>query len=606
MARRKVQSKAYIQWVESLNEGENNPCYRCRKKGEDRSGDNFHYYDKDGGGYCFKCGFTIPSAEYKEENEDWDLDPDSEVWEFEVKSKDFGLDKFKKLQSACTNNPNGYRGLTERACKVYNVIHEYSEETGELVRQFYPQTKDYQYSGVKYREIPKTFYSKGTVSTDCELFGQWRFRNSNSKVVVLTAGEIDCITAYDILNRPDSRYEPTPVVSPSTGETSCRKQLQKQYEWLNSFEKIVVCFDNDAAGNIGIERIASVLPKGKLYVMKLRLKDANCYVWDSKASKHVDYRDEFINAFWKAVKYVPSGIVGSSQIMDKIIEYAKLPKIPLPPFMHKLQSLMAGGIPLGVMVSIASASGTGKSTIVDECCYYWYFNSPYKVGVLTLESDSGQYGINILSRHLQNKINLIESEVEKLNYLQSDEVIEKSNELWYDDEGNNRFFLVDERDGELDNVKELINNLIISCDCKVIIIDPIQDLLEGCTNEDQQSFYKWMKGMMKSHQVTFINIAHVRKSGRGGLANSRGADLNEEDMFGSSSLFKSSACNIMFMRDKEHEDEFERNITRMKASKIRWTGRTSPVAGEFYYDNKTHMMYDREDWEENHSQPKKF
>jgi KaiC/GvpD/RAD55 family RecA-like ATPase len=303
--------------------------------------------------------------------------------------------------------------------------------------------------------------------------------------------------------------------------------------------------------------------------------------------------DSFWNAYWRITKYVPSGILGSGGIRDKMIEYVMIEKIPLPPFMSELQNLMAGGIPLGVIVAIASASGSGKTTIVDECSYYWYFNSPHKLGVLTLEADSAQYGINLLSRHIGNKINLIESPEDKVDFLNQPEVIEASNKLFLDDEGNDRFYLVEERDGEIDTIMDLTENLIISCGCRVIVFDPVSDVLEGATNEEQAKFYKWMKGMTKEYTVTFILISHVRKSSSGTKANSRGADINEEDFFGSSSIFKSSACNLLFSRDKEAEDEFERNVTKMKATKIRWTGRTSPFAGEYYYENATHRMHDK-------------
>jgi hypothetical protein len=124
----------------------------------------------------------------------------------------------------------------------------------------------------------------------------------------------------------------------------------------------------------------------------------------------------------------------------------------------------------------------------------------------------------------------------------------------------------------------------------------LQDILDGMSNEDQAVFLKWMKGMVKSHSVIFINVNHVRKSQGGKQANSTGADLFEEDMQGSSSIFKSGACNLLFTRNKEAEDPIERNTTRMKASKIRWTGHTG-VAGEYYYDNMTHTMFDLQDWQ---------
>jgi RecA-family ATPase len=162
-------------------------------------------------------------------------------------------------------------------------------------------------------------------------------------------------------------------------------------------------------------------------------------------------------------------------------------------------------------------------------------------------------------------------------------------------DGTDRFYLIEDRDGGLESMKAKIEELIIACGCQLIILDPLQDILDGMTNEEQAVFLKWMKGMLKSHDVTFINVNHVRKSGGGQKANSTGADLFEEDMQGSSSIFKSGACNLLFTRNKEAEDEIERNTTRMKASKIRWTGKTG-VAGEYFYDNASHTMFDKDDY----------
>ena len=74
-----------------------------------------------------------------------------------------------------------------------------------------------------------------------------------------------------------------------------------------------------------------------------------------------------------------------------------------------------------------------------------------------------------------------------------------------------------------------------------------------------------------------------------------GADLHEEDMMGTGDLYKSAACNLMFSRNKESEDDIERNTITMKATKLRWTGRTG-IAGKYYYDNESHTMWDLDDW----------
>lgn len=567
-------------------------CPKCRKDGRDRSGNNLHCYGKDSegrhrGAKCFACEFRIPSQEYIDK-----IKEDSEE-DFELASSEFDEVIHEKLKSI-TGFPENFRGVRKDIYQFFGVRAEFSQEDGSVSAVYYPVTKDYRISGYKKRAIPKQFSAIGETGKESDLFGQFRFKNSSGKYVVIASGEADQLATYQMLldyqkSRGNGEYEPIPVVSSTIGESGSARQLQKHYEWLNRFERIVLIPDNDKAGKDAIDKIAKVVPKGKLFVMHLPLKDSNDMLLAGK-------QKEFISAFFKASAYTPDGIVGSGDLMDKIKESALVPKIPLPPFMHRLQSLMSGGIPLGTILTMGSMSGAGKSTISEEMVYHWIFHSPHKIGIVSLESDCAQYGTKILSRHIARKIDLIDDAEYKVDFLNSSEVEEKANELFRMPDGTHRFHLIDERDGGMDSLKEQIMELIVACDCRVIILDPLTDVLDGLSNDEQAVFMKWLKGMVKSHKVTFILISHVRKSASGAKANSTGADLHEEDFMGSSSIFKSSACNLLFTRNKEHENEVLRNVTTMKMTKCRWTGRTAPVAGQFFYSNETHTLFDYEDW----------
>jgi archaellum biogenesis ATPase FlaH len=583
-------------------------CPRCIKRGHDNSRNNFHVYgqDSDGrhkGGHCFSCEFTIPSEEWLEENGDHAVENEEG---FEYVGSAFTDEIHDKLKASLTTNSSNWRNVSAATCAYFGVRHEYSTETGTLVAQYYPCTQPtesgsgsgFEVSGYKRRILPKDFSQPiGETGKDCHMFGQFRFLKSNSKTVVVVGGEVDQLSAFQMLKEyADAKggdYEPTPVVSSTVGEGGTYKQIQSQYEWFSRFEKIILCLDSDDAGQKAMEKIVKVLPKGKVYVMSMSMKDPNEYL---KAGRN----REFISAYFSAKPHAPSGIVGSGSLMDAIKEAAGREKIPLPPFMHELQKLMAGGIPLGVIVNLGSASGTGKSTISDELVYHWIFNSPHQIGIVSLEADTGQYGTNILSRHLGNKLNLIEDEAYKLALLNSPEVEAAGRELFFREDGSHRFWLVDDRDGGLDDLKDQIMKLIIQCECKVIILDPLQDVLDGLSNEEQAVFLRWMKGLLKSHGVTFILINHVRKSSGGGKQNSEGADIHEEDFQGSSSIFKSAACNLLFRRNKEAESEIERNTTLMKCTKCRWTGRTAPIVGRYFYENATHLMHDLNEYMRRH------
>ncbi len=482
----------------------------------------------------------------------------------------------------------GFRGLRDDISKGFGVRYSYLETDGSVAEQMYPVTQSGELTGYKVREIPKNFRSIGRTGADCELFMQFKF-NRGGKYLIIVEGEVDSLSAYQMLadyNKSRGSDFEVAVVSPTIG-ANAQKQIAANYKFCDSFDNIILCLDSDDAGKKAEEKIIKVLPKGKVKVMQMRYKDANEYLTANKGK-------EFVSDFYNAKVYVPVGVVGSGNISNSMREEFMVPKIPLPPFMHKLQDMMAGGIPLGRIINLGSASGTGKSTIIDEIVYYMLFNSPHKVGVVTLESTTGQYGNKLLSRHIGVKLEL-KSNDEALSILNSESTKKKEHELFWTDDGSHRFYLIDDRDGGVENVKDAIENLVIGCGCRVIVLDPVHDVIGTLPNEEQESFYSWQKGMVKSHNCTFYNVMHTRKTASGQKAGSAGADLHEEDIQGASAAYKSAACTLMFGRNKEADDDVERNTTIMKATKIRWTGKTG-IAGKYYYDNETHTMHDLEDW----------
>lgn len=571
-------------------------CPRCRRKGGDNAGNNLHVYGAGNGAFCWACGFCLPSDAHRAEM-GWD---EEEEEDYEVMTRErLTEEEQQEIKDYTGLKGYNYRGIRDETSRWFGVRYEYDTETGEPCAQYFPTTIDGELVGYRIRRFPKDFSGPvGAVGKECDMIGEFRFKSSR-RTCIIVGGETKLLNTYqmmkdDLLRRGKSEYEPPAVVCSTLGESGAYKQVQTRYSFFDQFEKIIVCMDNDKAGQEAAEKIAKVLPKGKAYIMKMRYKDADDYVVD-KEGNAVNKEREFIDDFWAAKPWTPDGIVGSGEVYNRVLEAAMAPKVPLPPFMHKLQDKMAGGIPLKTIINLGSASGTGKSTIVDECTYFWIFNSPYKPGIVTLESDVGQYGTKIISRHIGQKIDLIPTPEEKRDLLTRPDIVVKVNELNFKETGEQRYYLIEDRDGGLDSMKSKIEELIIACGCQLIILDPLQDILDGMSNEEQAVFLKWMKGMVKSHDVIFINVNHVRKSQGGKQANSTGADLFEEDMQGSSSIFKSGACNLLFTRNKEAEDPIEKNTTRMKASKIRWTGNTG-IAGEYYYDNQTHTMHDKDDW----------
>lgn len=501
------------------------------------------------------------------------------------------IEVLREIAATTTYQNVNYRGIRKETDEYFK--HRSVVRDGKVVTRYYPETNnDGQITGLKARQIPKDFrYGKiGTTGNKSQLSGQFLCKGAG-KFVLIVGGEDDKAAAHQMFvdyqkSRGQEDLKLCDVVSPTTGEGSAATQCAAQYDFLDQYDNIIIGMDNDKAGEKATQDMLKVLPKEKLKVVKWSEKDPHQML-------EKGLQKQFIRDFYSSKEVIATGIKSSKDADAEMLEELTRKKIPLPPFMCELQKMMAGGIPLGYIICIIAKSGIGKTSIINEMLYYWIFHSPYKMGVLSLELNAGQYNLAMLSRHAGKKIQLMESPEEAIAFINSPEIMEKRRELIEDEYGEPRWMLLDDRDGTVDAIIKKCEVLIKKHGCKILIVDPLQDVIEAASYEDKLKFIKWQKLMVKEG-VTFCNITHVRKSGSSTDKDGKriNRELSEDDVHGMSEIIKSSGANIIVDRDKYSEDPTERNTTKVVMSKCRWTGNTGN-AGEWYYDNQTHTMYDK-------------
>lgn len=558
------------------------PCPECGSK------DNLAVYDDDSC-YCFGCKYTQLSKEEKErrgiEEFDYNLE---EVMTREAITKE----ENEKIKGYTGISGKGYRGIRDETNKYFGVRYEYDEGTGEPIKQYVPVTKGGELVGYKTRKFPKDFSNPiGQVGKDCDLVGQFRFKNFNHTLLIV-GGEIKQLAAYQMLSddqkqRGKDDFDPIAVVAPTVGESGAAKQIALHYEWLCQFKKIIVCMDSDEAGRKANEEICKVLPKGKAYVMEMRLKDADEYIKQGREK-------DFISDFWKARLFTSAAIVDSDQIYEEIKARAQVDKLPFPPMWKKVNQVLAGGTNYGYICNILAGSGSGKSSAINQCVSYWMTELDLNVGVVSLEAESGEYGENLLSHYLGRKIALIADKEERLAFVGSKEAEDAAKKLFKREDGTSRLFLLDDR-GDYAKLQEQIEELIVACGCNIIVIDVVSDVFSGKPIEFVDSWMAWEKKIVKQHNCIIFNISHVRKSGSGEKSASQGAFLTEEQIIGSGTQYRSAGVNIALQRDKNAEDPVVRNTTMVHVLKSRSTGWTG-LACEVYYDSATHTLWDKEEW----------
>lgn len=571
----------------------------CPKHGEKTP--SLHIYEDTESFYCFGCEWSGDSITFIRFMDNCSFpaavlkyrDITGDDVSFELKEdyenrmgSEFNEDVHTRIKENTGVDSKGYRGIRTDISKWFGVRYEYSQETGDVAKTLYPCTIGGELTGYKVRAHPKDFTNPyGETGKGCDLFGQFRFKTFNHTLLICS-GEHDQLAAFQMLKdaQKNKQYDPVAVVSPTIGEGGAYKQAQAQYEWINQFKKIVVAFDNDKAGEEATKKLVEVLPRGKVFIMKMRYKDPNDYVLMGKET-------EFISDFWAAKPYTPDGVKSAADAFDEIAEEVTKERLTLPSYMHKMQTMMGGGILQGRLCNIIALTSVGKSSHVNRMVYHWIFNSPIVPTVVSLEATAAQYVLELLSIHLGKNLLWNKTGQEILEFLDTEEGQMAKQELCYKETGEPRFYIIDERSGDIKSLEQQAEILFTKHDCKLFVIDVLSDVLRGSSEQYAEDHMNWQKIMVK-RGATIINVLHTRKLQQ--TKDGSTPRVNEYDALGSGSFVQSAAYNIVLHRDKLAECNIEKNTTEVELAKCRG-GKTGP-AGKWYYDFSTAQCYDLDDW----------
>jgi hypothetical protein len=574
-------------------------CPRCIREGGDNSRNNLHVYGSTESAYCFACSWTIPSKEHREAM-GWIDEDEQEGVEVVTRDK-ITPEQNEIIKGRTSTDGKGYRGIRKDTNTYFGVRYEFDPETGEVTKQYVPTTIDGELVGYRVRTHPKSFDSPiGQVGSECDFVGQFRFQ-SHVGTVCIVGGEIDQLSLFQVLRdnqlkRGKGDFDNVAVISSTLGEAGTAKQAKAHYDWLARQKKIVVMMDSDKAGEEAAEKLAKVLPKGKVFIAKLRLKDPNSYIWDNVNNKPVSREQDLVNDFWNARPWSPAGLYTADQLYDAALEYVSMHRLPMPSFLPKLNYMLGGGIPKGgCIVMIAAASSIGKTTVLNQALVEWIMNENERFGVVSLEATAGDYAANLISYYTKTRYMGIEDRDERIRLMSADSTKEAAKELFTKEDGTPRFVLCDDRGEKLEVMQGKIEEMVKALGCTAILIDVTSDLLAGLTVPEQEMHMDWQKKLTKETGVTLVNVVHIRKAASGQKEGSRGAAVSDESIMGSSTLYKSASIIIGLQRDKMAEDEMTRNTTEVKLLKNRSNGMTGD-AGKLYYDRETHRLHDMDTW----------
>ncbi len=450
-----------------------------------------------------------------------------------------------KEQSQFTYSFVPTRGLLHSSLEFYNIKTKVDVNNKPLSTSFvYPNGA----SKVRYWDRKDFFWTTDGDPSTAGLFGRDKFSAGSHKYVTICEGEYDAAALWQILKSPV-----VSVQSASTGKRDC----SVDYDWLNSFDRIYLAFDNDAMGRSCSANVAKLFDYNKVYLVKFtKHKDANDYV---KAGESEDLR----NIWWNSKRYLPEAIVSSFTDFQAILTEVHKPSVSYP---FPTLTEMTYGLRTGESVLITALEGVGKTEVMHSIEYHLLRETDDAIGAIFLEEPKRRHLQAVAGIHLQRPVHLPTCGVSDL------EVLEAVKQACRMDDRLHVYahFGSDDPEVLLDNIRFLVSVRA----CRWVLLDHIGMAVSGLIGDDERRALDYLSTrlemMVKELDFGLLLVSHV----------------NDEGLTRGSRMI-SKICDIRI--DLFRDLEAGSTTTNIMVRKNRFSGKTGP-AGNLIFDPTTYTL----------------
>jgi twinkle protein len=415
----------------------------------------------------------------------------------------------------------------------------------------------------KVRDADKNFVFLGDTKA-AGLFGMQLWRDGGKKVVVCE-GEVDAMTVSQLQG---NRW---PVVSIPTGAGGAKKALQKNLEWLEQFEEVVLMFDADEPGQAAVAECVPLFTPGKVKVASLPngFKDPNDMLLAGRGS-------EVIDAIWGAKTYKPDGIVSIADLRPKLSRTIERGlSWPWPALTDATY-----GIRVDEMYALGAGTGMGKSEIWKEVMVHLVEEHGQKVGGVFLE-ESPEHTVRCLAGKLRSKrFHVPDAGWTQEEFEGAVDALDASQSVFlYDHFGHTDF----------DTVKARIRYMVVSMECKHIFLDHITALASGARELDERKELEYimtdLASMVRELHFTLYFISHLNTPE--GKPHEEGGRVMIRHFKGSRAIGQWSSLMLGLERNQQEENEKLRHVSLLRILKDRYTGQGTGTVIPLGYDTDT-------------------
>jgi len=507
-------------------------------------------YEREDGtqyGNCFSCEKYFPDID----SNGYELN--EEFVEVQKEHHDLEDSSYNSLKS---------RKISLDACKKYGVTSILKD--GWDVAHFYPMKNGDGEDVYMYRDVlNKDFRTIGSFK-NVHFFGQEEC-GSNGKMIIVTEGQLDTLAARDMLSSLGKNYR---VCSIPNGVSAAVKAFKDNFEWINSFENILLCFDNDEPGRSAAKKVGELFGPNRVKIMVLPKKDANDMLVAGMAS-------EFLEAVFSARESRPDGIVSISDIKNEAI---KPPEYGLS-FPWETLTYWTFGYRRKEVYGIGAGSGCGKTEAFKEMINHVIFYHNLPAGVFFLEEPAEKTAKVLAGKHFNKRFHI---PADRGGDWTIDELESGIDQL----EGKvylyNHFGSKD-----WSSIKSKIKYMAISLGIKDFFLDHLTALVAQEDNEYTalNRIMEEMASLVQELDITIFYISHLRKAS--GTPHEEGGRVTADQFKGSGAIVFWSNFLFGLERNQQADTEEERNLTTFRVLKDRNSGLATGVTFRLKYHHDT-------------------
>ena len=456
--------------------------------------------------------------------------------------------------SDCSYEFLPWRGVSRETMQKFDVLTKINPQ-GEPISLGFPYGSD----AIKVRELgQKQFRSVGDMSS-ATLFGKQTFSAGSSRSITITEGELDALSVYQMLG---SSY---PVVSLRSA-SSARKDCTTERDYLNSFERVYLCLDNDEPGQRAVREIAKLFDFNKVFHVQLSLKDANEYLQAGKT-------DEFRRIWHNSRRFLPEGIISTNAEFEQIIDDDHQKRgVPYPfPTLQRLTY----GIRTSETILFSAMEGIGKTEVMRAIEYHLLKETDENIAIIHLEENKGRCLKGLAGYDLGRPVHLPDSGVS------NDKIKDALKRITKRDERLHIYSHFGSSDPDV--ILDVVRFLASACGCRYVFLDHITMVVSGLGENDERKALDYISTrlamLVEELDFCLIFVSHVNDEGR---------------TRGSRNISKVAGTWVALERDKLSESERERNTTHLTLLKNRFGANTGP-AGKLYFDLETFLISELDD-----------